>query len=356
MNVRFWRRVALHPHVFRMSIGIKLAERRLVTDSLIRGEIRKLLEERLDAISNDPRSAGDWIEALESLPLAVETDAANEQHYEIPARYFKTVLGSHLKYSSGYWPSENESLDQSEAAMLELTCNRAELGPNQRILELGCGWGSLSLWMAAHYPESEVVGVSNSNSQREYIEAQAKDRGLENLRIITCDINRFESEGDLDRVVSVEMFEHVRNHRQLLGRIADWLKPAGKLFVHIFTHRAHTYLFEEKSQKDWMSKYFFTGGIMPAVDLLPTAASGILKEEERWSVNGRHYSRTLEAWLAKQDRHGDQVHEIFVDCYGKRDAKLWAQRWRIFYMACSELFAYNNGEEWPVTHYRFAKK
>lgn len=338
-----------------MSIGIKLAERRLVTDSMIRSGIRKLLRERLESISNDSLSAEEWIRVLESAPVAVETEVANDQHYEIPAPYFQAVLGGHLKYSSGYWHSGNESLDQSEAAMLELTCERAELASNQRILELGCGWGSLSLWIAEHYRESEIVAVSNSNSQREFIEAQAKERSLRNLSVITCDINRFKPEGSFDRVVSVEMFEHIRNHRQLLGRIAKWLKPGGKLFVHVFTHRAHTYLFEEKSDKDWMSKYFFTGGIMPSVELLPTAALGILEEEQRWSVNGQHYSRTLEAWLAKQDSHAERVHEIFLSCYGKKDVRLWAQRWRIFYMACSELFAYNKGEEWPVTHYRFAQ-
>lgn len=338
-----------------MSIGITLAERGLVTDTITRGGIRKLLQDRLDSISKDSSDSNDWIAHLETMPLAVDTDAANDQHYEIPSEYFKAVLGSHLKYSAGYWPNGNESLEQSESAMLSLTCERAELASGQRILELGCGWGSLSLWMAANYPESSVVAVSNSNSQREYITGQAKERGLENLEIITCDINQFQPEGLFDRVVSVEMFEHVRNHRQLLGQITNWLKPEGKLFVHIFTHHKHTYLFEAKSDKDWMSKYFFTGGIMPAADLLPTAASDLLNEEERWTVNGKHYSRTLEAWLTKQDACKDAVLEIFRKCYGENDAKLWAHRWRIFYMACSELFAYNDGEEWPVTHYLFAK-
>lgn len=263
-----------------MSIAIKLAERGLATDSMIRGGIRKLLAERLEAVAAAPKTDSEWIAELESTPMAVDTDAANAQHYEIPAEYFRTVLGSHLKYSCGYWPEGNESLDESEAAMLELTCGRAELADGQRILELGCGWGSLSLWMAAHYPESNVVAVSNSNSQRKYIESQAAERGLGNLRVVTCDINDFEPEGAFDRVVSVEMFEHVRNHRQLLRRIDGWLKPGGKLFVHIFSHHKHTYLFEVKGQKDWMSKYFFTGGIMPSAELLPTAAE-TLKEETR---------------------------------------------------------------------------
>lgn len=338
-----------------MSIGIQLAERGLVGDRAIRAGIRTLLRERLESLVENPRSSMQWMQALESLPLAVDTDAANEQHYEIPAAYFQTILGPHLKYSSGYWPEGVTVLEASEAAMLALSCDRAELADGQRILELGCGWGSLSLWMAARYPGSEIVAISNSRSQRAFIEGQASERGLTNLRVVTCDINDFQPEGQFDRVVSVEMFEHVRNHNQLLGRVASWLRPGGRLFVHIFTHRSETYLFEAKSSKDWMSKYFFTGGIMPAVELLPTAARGHLEEAARWTVNGAHYSRTLEAWLAKQDANQSAVLQIFRECYGARRAKLWAQRWRIFYMACSELFAYNNGEEWPVTHYRFVK-
>ena len=337
-----------------MSIGIKLAERGLATDAMIRGGIRKLLAERLEAVASAPKTDAEWIAELESTPMAVDTDAANAQHYEIPAAYFKTVLGEHLKYSSGYWPTGNESLDKSEAAMLALTCERAELTDGQRVLELGCGWGSLSMWMASQYPQSTIVAVSNSNSQRHYIETQAAERGIGNLQVVTCDINNFKPEGHFDRVVSVEMFEHVRNHRQLLRRINDWLKPGGKLFAHIFTHHKHTYLFEVKGEKDWMSKHFFTGGIMPSVELLPTAAETLV-EEQRWSVNGRHYSRTLDAWLAKQDANADAVLETLRKCYGAGKAKLWAQRWRIFYMACSELFAFNDGQEWPVTHYRFVK-
>ena len=351
---KFNRWAAFSHYELKMSIGIKLAERGFASDRMIRAGIRRLLKERLQSLVADPKSDTDWTAELESTSLAVETDAANAQHYEIPAAYFRTVLGGHLKYSSGFWPKGDESLDDSEAAMLEQSCKHAQLMDGQRILELGCGWGSLSLWMAAHYPASSIVAVSNSRSQRAYIESQAAERGLVNLKVQTCDINEFAPEGVFDRVVSVEMFEHVRNHRQLLQRISDWLKPDGKLFVHIFSHRQHTYLFEAKSQKDWMSKYFLTGGIMPSAELLPTAAE-TLEEEARWTINGTHYSRTLEAWLLKQDQHSDQVLETFRQCYGAKDAKLWAQRWRIFYMACSELFAYNHGEEWPVMHYRFAK-
>ncbi|MGB0743114.1 MAG: SAM-dependent methyltransferase, partial [Opitutales bacterium] len=271
-----------------------------------------------------------------------------------PAAYFQTVLGRHLKYSCGYWPEGISSLDESEEAMLALSCERAQLKPGQDILELGCGWGSLSLWMAEHFPESRITSVSNSNSQRTFIQEQARQLGLTNLKVTTSDINAFQPDGQFDRVVSVEMFEHVRNHRKLFNQIHSWLKPGGKCFVHIFSHHSDTYLFEARNAKDWMSRYFFSGGIMPSSNLLVSAAGDLLQCEEKWLVNGLHYSKTLEAWLKKQDTNHDRVMQTFKNCYGK-DAKLWYQRWRIFYMACSELFAYNNGKEWPVMHYRFTK-
>jgi cyclopropane-fatty-acyl-phospholipid synthase len=336
-----------------MNLAIYLAEHRLLNDRLIRKGMRKLLSERIKNINNAPKTASEWVLELQERPVAESTEAANDQHYEIPAPYFKDVLGPHLKYSSGYWPEGCESLERSEAEMLRISCERAELANGQRILELGCGWGSLSLWMAENYPQSSITSVSNSNSQREYIEAQARERGLTNLHVITCDINQFQPETAFDRVVSVEMFEHVRNHRQLFDRIHSWLQPGGKVFVHIFAHREQCYLFDAKSSRDWMSKYFFTGGIMPSVDLLPTAAEK-LNVDASWEVNGQHYSKTLEAWLQKQDAREADVLHIFRECYGDK-AKVWLQRWRMFYMACSELFAYNDGEEWFVMHYRFSK-
>lgn len=337
-----------------MSVTIKLAERCLLPDGLIRVGIRQLLSQRLNSVRHSKKTDEDWIAELSAKPLAEKTDAANEQHYEIPANYFQTVLGKHLKYSCGYWPEGVSSLDASEEAMLQLSCERAELRAGQSILELGCGWGSLSLWMAKHFPESRITSVSNSSSQRRYIEAQARERGIDNLEVITCDINDFAPEGQFDRVVSVEMFEHVRNHRKLFGQIQSWLKPGGQCFVHIFSHQNDTYLFEAQGSKDWMSRHFFSGGIMPSSKLLISAAKGTLDCEEKWHVNGNHYSKTLEAWLQKQDIHRESVMRTFRECYGD-DAKLWFQRWRIFYMACSELFAYNRGREWPVMHYRFRK-
>ena len=337
-----------------MSMPIKLAERGFLPDRLVRAGIRRLLAERLNNVRRTGKTDADWIETLSPGPLAEATDTANEQHYEIPADYFRTVLGRHLKYSCGYWPEGVTSLDASEEAMLRLSCERAELEPGQSVLELGCGWGSLSLWMAEHFPGSHITSVSNSKSQRQYIENEARARGLTNLQVITCDINDFDPGSPFDRIVSVEMFEHVRNHRKLFGKIRSWLKPGGKCFVHIFSHREATYLFEAEGPKDWMSRYFFSGGIMPSSRLLIAAAEGILSCEEKWFVNGNHYSRTLEAWLQKQDAHRESVLRTFRECYGD-DAGLWFQRWRIFYMACSELFAYGQGREWPVMHYRFVK-
>ncbi|MGC6455059.1 MAG: SAM-dependent methyltransferase [Coraliomargaritaceae bacterium] len=338
-----------------MNIAINLAERRILSDTIVRYGIRRRLSKKIRTLEQAKKSSAEWVAELEEGSLAEDTDAANEQHYELPAEYFRTVLGLHLKYSSGYWADGCHSLEQSESAMLGLTCERAELENGQKVLELGCGWGSLSLWMAQHYPESQFTAVSNSNSQREYIVGQAKERGLSNLEVITCNINTFQPTKHFDRVVSVEMFEHVRNHRALFTRIHDWLKSDGKLFVHIFAHREHSYLYDASEPGEWMSRYFFTGGIMPAIDLLPTAAEKIFSVEADWPVNGRHYSKTLEAWLEKQDACEPQVLEVLRDCYGEQN-QLWLQRWRMFYMACSELFAFNNGNEWMVMHYRFAKK
>lgn len=324
-------------------------------DSVVRRGVRLNCARRLarERRGGEARQSA-FVSDLRRRAIAEHVVAANEQHYEVPADLFRLVLGPRLKYSCCYWPSGRETLAEAENAMLELSCERAQVEDGMDVLDLGCGWGSLSLWMADHYPESRITSVSNSNSQREYIEEQARKRGLSNLKVITCDINDFKPEGQFDRVVSVEMFEHVRNHKKLFGQIHDWLKSGGKCFVHIFSHQSDTYLFEAHSAKDWMSRYFFSGGIMPSSSLLISAASGALDCEEKWYVNGNHYSKTLEAWLEKQDANRESVMQTFKECYGE-DAKLWFQRWRIFYMACSELFAYNGGKEWPVMHYRFTK-
>jgi len=337
---------------------IKLAEERRLPDCLIRYGIRRLLARRLEREERAGReeSADAFVAGLKRSPIAEATDKANEQHYELPAEYFREVLGPRLKYSCGWWSEETASLAASEEAMLRLTCQRAELQDGQEILELGCGWGSLTLWMAEMYPASTITAVSNSRTQRAFILEKAAEKGLGNVEVITADMNTFRPEKKVDRIVSVEMFEHMKNYHRLLENISTWLHPAGKLFVHIFTNRRLAYHFEDfGSDDDWMAQYFFTGGTMPSDDLLLRFQDD-LRIERHWRVNGTHYSRTLEAWLKLQDKREKCILPIFEQTYGSRKAaRLWIQRWRIFYLACSELFRYKGGREWMVSHYLFRK-
>ncbi|MBF5056935.1 hypothetical protein Y5W_02229 [Alcanivorax sp. 521-1] len=333
---------------------IRMAESGLLPDRLVRGGIRHLLKRRLSQESGRREDQERLFQELSRGPVAIAQDEANEQHYEVDSRFYDQVLGPHLKYSSGYWGEGVTDLAGAEEAMLALTGERAELANGQEILELGCGWGSLSLWMAAHYPGSRITAVSNSASQKAWITERAAERGLDNLRVITADVTVFQPEQRYDRVVSVEMFEHMRNHRELMRRIHDWLNPGGKLFVHIFVHRELTYLFETQGASNWMGRYFFTGGVMPAFDWLPRCA-GELALEDRWAVNGRHYGRTLEAWLAKADDHRRPLIRLLEEGYGEGEGAVWLQRWRMFFMACAELFNYGGGDEWFVGHYRFRR-
>lgn len=344
-----------------MKLALSMLERGWLPDVVIRYGIRRLLAQRLrDEDQGDPeRQQAHLMRLVEQLrisPVAIETAAANEQHYEVPAQFYQKVLGKHLKYSSGYFKPTVTVLDEAEAEMLKITADRAGLNDGDRILELGCGWGSLSLYMAARFPNSRITGVSNSNSQREFILSQAAARGLNNLEIITCDANalQFSEAQQFDRVVSVEMFEHMRNYQTLLRRISTWLKPGGTLFVHIFTHQRYAYPFEVKDDTDWMAKYFFTGGIMPSDDLLLYFQDD-LKLINHWQVSGQHYQKTAEAWLSNMDANRTTIMPLFKDTYGAEHAVKWWNYWRVFFMSCAELWGYRQGKEWLVSHYLFKR-
>lgn len=336
-----------------------LVEKDLVPDAVIRYGIRKLLRQRLEDENKGTQDAQQehfmqLLQELRQSPIAINTAEANEQHYEVPAEFYIKVLGKHLKYSSGYWKDGVNDIDTSEKDMLEITCQRAELKDGQDILELGCGWGSLSLYMAEKFPNGKITSVSNSHSQKKYIDEQASKRGIKNLTIITSDMNVFQIDKKFDRVVSVEMFEHMRNYNLLLQKVASFLKDEGKLFVHIFTHKEYAYKFEVIDDTDWMSKYFFTGGIMPSDHLLLYFPEHV-QIENHWRVSGTHYAKTSEAWLKNMDSHKTEIMDIFRKGYGSESALKWWVYWRIFFMACAELWGYDNGNEWMVSHYLFRK-
>jgi cyclopropane-fatty-acyl-phospholipid synthase len=348
------------------TLAMNLLERNLVPDFLIRRRIRALLAARLrEEDQCDPEAQQkrlfEFIRKLASSPVAIETAAANQQHYEVPTEFYTRVLGKHLKYSSCYYahpgatPAEN--LDAAEARMLSLTCRRARLRDGDRILELGCGWGSLSLWMATNYPESKITAVSNSRTQKQYIDEQARARSLRNLEVITCDVNEltFPPGRQFERVVSVEMFEHMRNYDTLLSRVASWMAPGATLFVHIFTHARFAYPFEVRDDSDWMARYFFTGGVMPSDDLLLYFQRDV-RILEHWQVPGWHYQLTSEAWLQNMDRHRGELMPVLARTYGEPQALRWWVYWRVFFMACAELWGYAGGREWLVSHYLFEKR
>ena len=342
-----------------LKVGVDWMERGLLPDALIRYNIRKLCTQRIaEECKGDcgaqQQALSSFIATMDAGPIAPVPQKANEQHYELPPDFFSYCLGKHRKYSSCLFSVGVTTLDEAEAKALAETCEHAELKDGQDVLELGCGWGSLSLWMAEHYPNSKITGVSNSAPQRKYILDQARDRGLSNLTIITADMNAFEIDQQFDRVVSVEMFEHMRNHRKLMHNVSNWLREDGKFFMHIFVHRQFAYEFQTEGEDNWLGKYFFTGGIMPSDDL-PLHFQDDLRILKRWRWSGTHYERTANAWLSNLDRNREKVMPILIEAYGKDEAVRWFNRWRVFYMACAELWGYRNGQEWWVSHYLFEK-
>jgi len=345
-------------HARLMDTALGWVERGHVPDAVVRTAIRRLCAARRDA-----EMAGDcaarlarqqaFVEIMDAGPIAPVPEKANEQHYELPPAFFDQVLGHRHKYSCCLWESPDADLDAAEDAALAATCGNARLADGQRILELGCGWGALTLWMAEHYPGSRITAVSNSSAQREFIEARARARGLGNVDIVTADMNDFATAERFDRVVSVEMFEHMRNWRRLLDRVADWLRPGGLLLVHVFCHRDAAYEFADRDASDWMARHFFTGGIMPS-DGLMLCFQDRLRGCRQWRWPGHHYARTANAWLANMDARADRLMPVLADAHGD-DAALWHRRWRVFFMAVAELFDFRGGDEWWVVHHLLEK-
>jgi cyclopropane-fatty-acyl-phospholipid synthase len=341
---------------------IRACERGFVPDVLVRAGMRMLIRQRLvDEHAHDDALRTQAFERLlaelRASPIAIDTQAANAQHYELPDAFFEAHLGPRLKYSCGFYPRGDETLAQAERAMLERYAERAQLADGQRMLDLGCGWGSFALWAAQHYPRAQIVALSNSHGQRAFIEARARQRGLGNLRVVTGDIVDFEfarNEAPFDRIVSIEMFEHMKHYGLLLAKIARWLADDGRLFVHLFAHKKVAYHFTSHDGGDWMSRYFFTGGTMPSASLLLHFQDD-LRATRQWWMNGTHYAHTANQWLAALDAARDRVMPMFRDVYGDA-ATIWFQRWRMFYMAVAELFGYARGREWGVAHFLFEKR
>ena len=335
-----------------MEKTLRLAESGHVPDTLLREGIRMILRQREASMEADAAHL-DFLQSLEEGPVAAQ--AAKGHRHELPPAFFEKFLGPRMKYSCCLFPNDDETLAAAEAAMLRLTCARAGIVDGMDVLELGCGWGSLSLWMAEHYPACRVTAVSGTESQRAFIERRARQHGLANLTVLTRNMNDFDTGDRFDRCVSVEMFERMRNWRELFARTARWLRPDGRLFLHIFCHEKHACPYVTADEGDWMADHFLAGGMMPSYDLAPRMAVDF-HEEGRWMVNGLHYHHTSLRWLANMDRNHTEIMPLFEAVYGRADAKLWWHRWRLFHMACAELFGWRGGTAWFVAHYLFNRR
>lgn len=345
----------INHHMTLSNFALAIAEKGYAPDATVRAGIKWLLRDRLDEIHAArpdlaAESTNRFVDSVQNAPIALVPEMANHQHYEVPAEFFALVLGRYRKYSSCWWPAGVDNLDDAEAAALDATCARAQLANGQSVLELGCGWGSLTLWMAERYPKSQITAVSNSASQRQFIQGEVARRNLRNVQVITTDINHLRLDARFDRVVSVEMFEHLRNWPAAFHRVSEWLKPGGRFFMHVFAHRSTPYAFEVRDETDWMSRFFFSGGMMPSDDLALHFQQH-LRLVNRWRWDGTHYERTANAWLANMDRHRARVYPVLGKTYGEKHAALWWSRWRIFFMSCAELFGYERGQQWWVSHY-----
>ena len=334
-----------------VSSVIGTAERVPLPDLLIRAAIQRLCSRTATRLARgNAESDAVFADEMAVRAIAEHPDEANAQHYEVPAAFFALALGPNRKYSSCFYKGPESTLQEAEEEALRQTVEHADLADGQSILELGCGWGSLSLWMARQFRNAEITAVSNSHSQREHIERQAASRGLKNLRVITADMNVFSPDRQFERIVSVEMFEHMMNWRELLTRVKSWLAPDGRFFLHIFTHRAGAYLFDRADGEDWIAQHFFTGGVMPSHHLI-RQYSDLFEVEKEWRWSGTHYQRTALNWLANFDAHRDEIESILRPVYGN-DMALWMRRWRWFFLATAGLFGYADGSEWGVSHYR----
>lgn len=339
------------------SLAIDLMERGLVPTPILRLAVRHLLRARLQqeyAGGVEPMHARfrTLLAELRHSDIAINTAEANQQHYEVPTEFYQLCLGPRLKYSSAYFKSDTTSLADAEVDMLNLYVARAGIADGQSILDMGCGWGSLSLFLAEKFPKSSILAVSNSATQRAHITAVARTRNFSNLEVVTADMRTFTPERTFDRIVSVEMLEHMRNYQSLLQRVASWLKPHGRFFAHIFTHRETAYPFTATDDDDWMARHFFTGGIMPSDHLL-LYFQDHLRLLDHWRVDGRHYGKTARAWLENLDSNAAAAQKALAP---SNDAARMFRRWRLFFIACEELWNFSQGREWMVSHYLFEKR